>query len=97
MVVGFIAFVLIAYNGPIDLPGSGTEEVGVTKDWGYYVALLAAAGIAAAGIGRSDGGAAGRAGDAEDPGTVQDPRPRVPIRWGPWESFRRMYDPGTLA
>jgi hypothetical protein len=53
MVIGFTAFVLILYNGVIDTPGSGLEEIGVTKQIGYYVALLAAAGIAAAGIGRS--------------------------------------------
>jgi hypothetical protein len=53
MVVGFTAFVLIAYNGLLDTPGSQTEEIGVTKEIGYYLALLASAGIAAAGIGRS--------------------------------------------
>jgi hypothetical protein len=53
MVIGFTAFVLIAYNGLLDSPGKQTAEIGVTKEIGYYVALLAAAGIAAAGIGRS--------------------------------------------
>lgn len=53
MVVGFTAFVLIAYNGLLDSPGSQTEEIGVTKQAGYYLALLASAGIAASGIGRS--------------------------------------------
>lgn len=53
MVVGFTAFVLIAYNGLIDTPGSELAEIGVSKEWGYYVALLASAGIAASGIGRS--------------------------------------------
>ena len=53
MVVGFTAFVLIAYNGLLDTPGSQTEEIGVTKEIGYYLALLSSAGIAAAGIGRS--------------------------------------------
>jgi hypothetical protein len=53
MVVGFTAFVLIGYNGIIDQPGSGNEEIGITKEIGYYVALLAAPGIAAAGIGRA--------------------------------------------
>ena len=53
MVVGFTAFVLIAYNGLLDTPGNGTAEIGVTKEIGYYLALLAAAGIAASGIGRS--------------------------------------------
>ena len=53
MVAGFTAFVLIAYNGLLDTPGSQTEEIGVTKEIGYYLALLSSAGIAAAGIGRS--------------------------------------------
>lgn len=53
MVVGFTAFVLIAYNGIIDPPGKQTSEIGITKEIGYYVALLAAVGIAASGIGRS--------------------------------------------
>ena len=53
MVVGFTAFVLIAYNGLLDTPGTETAEIGVTKEVGYYVALVAAAGIAASGIGRS--------------------------------------------
>ena len=53
MVIGFTAFVLIAYNGLLDSPGKQTAEIGVTKEIGYYVALLASAGIAAAGIGRS--------------------------------------------
>lgn len=53
MVVGFTAFVLIAYNGIIDKPGSQTEEIGVSLAIGYWIALLAAAGIAAAGIGRA--------------------------------------------
>lgn len=70
MVVGFTAFVLIAYNGLIDPPGSETAEIGVTKEWGYYVALLAAAGIAAAGIGRSTEEKEGGAGARKAPGTV---------------------------
>lgn len=53
MVVGFIAFVLIAYNGIIDRPGSGTAEIGVGLEIGYWVGLAAAAGISASGIGRS--------------------------------------------
>ena len=70
MVVRFTAFVLIAYNGIIDPPGSGTAEIGITKEWGYYVALLAAAGIAAAGIGRSMEEQQGGAGARKAPGTV---------------------------
>ncbi|HET6830819.1 MAG TPA: hypothetical protein VFH44_05650 [Solirubrobacterales bacterium] len=53
MTVGFTAFVLIAYNGIIDPPGSGNQEIDITKVIGYYVALLAALGIAVAGIWRS--------------------------------------------
>ena len=53
MTVGFTAFVLIAYNGLIDPPGSGNQEIGITKEIGYYVALFSALGIAAAGTGRA--------------------------------------------
>ena len=53
MTVGFTAFVLIAYNGIVDPPGSGNQEIGITKEIGYYVALLSALGIAVAGIGRA--------------------------------------------
>ena len=41
MVVGFALMVLIGYNGIIDKPGSGPAEVGVSLDYGYWVALLA--------------------------------------------------------
>ncbi len=53
MVVGFTAFVLILYNGIIDRPGSHQQEIGITLEIGYWIALVAAAGIAAAGIGRA--------------------------------------------
>lgn len=53
MVAGFTAFVLILYNGVIDPPGAGIEEIGITKQIGYYVALLSALGISAAGIMRA--------------------------------------------
>jgi len=53
MLVGFTAFVLIAYNGIIDQPGTGNQEIGLTKEIGYYVALLSSLGIAIAGIGRA--------------------------------------------
>ena len=53
MVVGFTAFVLILYNGVIDTPGSQLEEIGVTEQIGYYIALLSALGIAGAGIARA--------------------------------------------
>lgn len=67
MVVGFTAFVLIAYNGLIDPPGDEAAEIGITKQVGYYVALAAAAGIAAAGIGRA---MAAQKGPRKAPGTV---------------------------
>ena len=53
MVVGFTAFVLILYNGFIDPPGDGPDEIGITSQIGYYVALVASVGIAVAGIARS--------------------------------------------
>lgn len=70
MVVGFTAFVLIAYNGIIDAPGTGTSEIGVTETTGYWVALVASAGIAAAGIGRSLEEQKGGAGARKPPGSV---------------------------
>ena len=53
MVLGFTGFVLIAYNGLIDPPGTQTAEIGITKEIGYYVALFASLGVSAAGIGRA--------------------------------------------
>jgi hypothetical protein len=53
MLVGIIAFALIGYNGIIDRPGSGTAEIGVELDLGYWIALLASIGIAVAGWLRS--------------------------------------------
>jgi hypothetical protein len=53
MTVGFTAFILIAYNGIVDPPGAGNQEIGITKTIGYYVALFSALGIAVAGIGRA--------------------------------------------
>jgi hypothetical protein len=68
MVVGFTAFVLILYNGVIDRPGAQIAEAGVSLQIGYWVALLAAAMMAATGFLRSQesGGAAKR----KAPGTV---------------------------
>ena len=68
MVAGFAAFVLIAYNGIIDRPGATVAETGVSIDFGYWIALLAAAAIAAIGFMRSleSGGRQGR----KAPGTV---------------------------
>jgi hypothetical protein len=67
MVVGFTAFILILYNGVIDPVGSQQEEIGVTEQVGYYVALFAALGIAAAGIGRA---MEAQRGTRKTPGTV---------------------------
>lgn len=67
MVLGFTAFVLIAYNGLIDPPGKQTAEIGITKEVGYYVALFAALGISAAGIGRA---MEAEKGPRKAPGTV---------------------------
>ena len=53
MIAGFSATVLIAYNGIIDKPGSGPGEIGVSLDYGYWVALVAAIGIAIVGFTRS--------------------------------------------
>ena len=53
MVAGFTAFVLIAYNGIIDPPGSVSGEIGITKEIGYYVALLARRRDRRPGIGRA--------------------------------------------
>ncbi len=53
MIAGFTAAVLIGYNGIIDKPGTGTGEVGISLDYGYWVALLSAAVIAIVGFTRS--------------------------------------------
>jgi hypothetical protein len=53
MTAGLAAAVLIIYNGIIDKPGTGIAEAGVSLDYGYFVALLAAIGIAATGFLRS--------------------------------------------
>lgn len=54
MVIGFVAFALILYNGIIDIPAPKTApEFGESLKWGYGVALLAALGIAATGFFRS--------------------------------------------
>ncbi len=67
MVVGFIAFLLILYNGTIDPVGSRQEEIGVSRAIGYYVALLSAVGISAAGIWRA---MEAQRGTRKAPGTV---------------------------
>jgi len=68
MVVGFTAFVLIAYNGIIDRPGASVAETGNSLDFGYWLALLAALVIAGTGFIRSleSGGRKAR----KAPGTV---------------------------
>jgi hypothetical protein len=68
MVAGFAAFVLIAYNGILDRPGSAVAETGVGLAYGYWIALASAAAIAIVGFLRSleAGGRRGR----KAPGTV---------------------------
>lgn len=68
MLAGFAAFVLIAYNGIIDRPGSAVAETGVSLDYGYWLALLAAGAIGGVGFARSleSGGRPAR----KAPGTV---------------------------
>jgi hypothetical protein len=67
MVAGFIALVLIAYNGLIDKPGSGTAEIGVSLDYGYWLALLCSIVIAGVAIARM---LAGQTRERKAPGTV---------------------------
>jgi hypothetical protein len=68
MIAGLAAFVLVAYNGIIDRPGSGVAETGVGLEIGYWIALLAAAGIAATGFLRSQ--VSGGKAERKAPGTV---------------------------
>jgi hypothetical protein len=56
MTVGITGFVLIAYNGLLDKPGSGAAEIGVSLAWGYLFALLVGILIAFAGFMRSQEG-----------------------------------------
>jgi hypothetical protein len=53
MIAGFAATVLIFYNGIIDKPGSGPGEIGVSLDYGYWIALLASIAISIVGFTRS--------------------------------------------
>ena len=53
MVAGFSATMLIIYNGIIDKPGSGPGEIGVSLDYGYWIALISSIAIAVVGFGRS--------------------------------------------
>lgn len=68
MVAGFTALVLIGYNGLIDLPAPEDGiEFGTSLDFGYFVALICAIGIAATGFLRSQ---AGQKRERKAPGTV---------------------------
>jgi hypothetical protein len=53
MIAGFTATVLIAYNGIIDKPGTGPAEIGVSLDYGYWIALAASIAISIVGFTRS--------------------------------------------
>ena len=67
MVVGFVMLVLIGYNGLIDKPGNGPQEIGVSLDYGYWLALLGSIAIAATGFLRSQ---VGQKRERKAPGTV---------------------------
>jgi hypothetical protein len=67
MIVGMIEVVLIGYNGLIDKPGTGPQEIGVSLDYGYWLALLGAIAIAATGFLRSQ---VGQKRERKAPGTV---------------------------
>ena len=68
MVAGFAAFGLIAYNGIIDKPGSGSAEIGLSLDYGYWIALLAS--VASAGVGWTRSLESGARKARKAPGTV---------------------------
>ena len=68
MIAGFAAMVLIGYNGIIDKPGSEVGEIGVSLDYGYWIALVCAIAIAIVGFTRSLESGGRRARKA--PGTV---------------------------
>ena len=66
MVVGFTAFVLILYNGLIDIPAPPSgQEFGESRDYGYWIALVSALVIGFTGFFRS----------AEERGPVQRKAP----------------------
>jgi hypothetical protein len=67
MIVGMVEVVLIGYNGLIDKPGTGPQEIGVSLDYGYWLALLGAIAIAATGFLRSQ---VGQKRERKAPGTV---------------------------
>ncbi len=53
MLAGFTATVLITYNGIIDKPGKTVAETGISLDYGYWIALVAAITIGMVGFQRS--------------------------------------------
>ena len=67
MVAGLAATILILYNGVIDKPGAGAEEIGISLDYGYWLALLAAIAIAVTGFLRAQ---VGQKRERKAPGTV---------------------------
>jgi hypothetical protein len=67
MVAGFVAMVLIGYNGLIDKPGTATAEIGISLDYGYWIALLCSIVISGVAIARS---MAGQTRERKAPGTV---------------------------
>ena len=68
MIAGFAATVLILYNGIIDKPGSGPGEIGVTLDYGYWIALACSIAISIVGFTRSIESGGRR--ERKAPGTV---------------------------
>lgn len=68
MVAGFSALVLIAYNGLLDIPAPAEGlEFETSLEYGYFIALVCAIGIAATGFLRSQ---AGQKRERKAPGTV---------------------------
>ena len=69
MIAGAAAVVLIGYNGILDRPAPDDGlEIGIGLSWGYWLALLCAAAIAATGFLRSQASGGKQARKA--PGTV---------------------------
>ena len=62
MTVGFIVIVLVIFNGIIQKPGESIDEIGISLDTGYWMALAAGVLMSIAGALRSveQGGGAGR-------------------------------------
>lgn len=62
MTVGFIVIVLVVFNGILDKPGDSIDQIGISLNTGYWMALGAGILMAAAGAFRSveQGGGAGR-------------------------------------